>query len=58
MIWSEQSDNPKDGFEIMPNGTLRARAGSGCFVMTLEECNECLRKRGMLWKIGIQKKDE
>jgi hypothetical protein len=48
MIFSPYSNNPDDGFEIMPNGTLRARAGQGYWVLTIEEAREKLWNKGDL----------
>lgn len=44
MIWSKECIDETAGFDLQQNGTLKPRK-LGRMVMTLEECNECLRNR-------------
>ena len=47
MIWSEECIDPTAGFDIQPDGSAKPKK-LGFYVMTDEEAEECLRKRG-LW---------
>ena len=42
MIWSKKSLNPETLYNH-PDGTIKGELGY--WVMTLEECDECLRER-------------
>jgi hypothetical protein len=44
MIWSEYAIDYSKGFVVQPDGIAKPNA-IGCYVMTIEECEEALRRR-------------
>jgi hypothetical protein len=37
MIWSERCNNPRDGYTIQPDGSMRMNAPLGNWVMSYDE---------------------